>query len=464
MTSFRILCLFIFQVLFLFVNSHLMKKLKLLKEIFLFSFPIITGQIGQMLFGVGDIIVAGHYSAQAVSAIGVASAIFAPFLMVGIGILLCTGPLASEIKGRGKSDPTLIFNSFIVATLSSWVIMAALLVLSYNIHWLGLNPQIASSVALYLKWTTFSLWPALLFQSIKEYLQAEGKTYVSNGLILFFNLVNVVLCMVFMFGWGPIPEMGILGAALVTSFCRLMMAIILFIYLKKVCTFEVKRNNDTLKRIFKLGLPISFTIMCEVLVFSTVTVLVGKMSLVASASQSLVINLTSLTFMVPLAIGSSVSVLIGEQLGKKSIDGILQYSLGSLFLTLIIQIIFATFYLTIPETLLGIASSDKAIINYASALLLWVGIFQLPDGLQVVLSGIMRGLQETKIPMILSLVSYWIIGLPIGCYLTYQKGMEARGLWIGLAIGLLCMCCLLIVLYKIKIKKLRQVLSLAIEN
>jgi MATE family multidrug resistance protein len=438
-----------------------MNKLKLLKEIFLFSLPIITGQIGQMLFGIGDIIVAGHYSALAVSAIGVAASIFAPFLMIGIGILLCTGPMASELRGRGQKDSTLLFNSFIVATICSFIIIFAILVLAYNIQWLDLNPEIAPTVALYLKWTAFSIWPALIFQAIKEVLQAEAKTYFSNGLILFFNLVNVVFCAAFMFGWGPIPEMGVLGAAIVTSACRLLMAVCLFIYMKRVIAFEILQNNQTLKRIFKLGLPISFTILCEVLVFTTVTVLVGKMSLVASASQSLVINLTSLTFMVPLAIGSSVSVLVGEQLGKKSIHGILDYSLGALFIALLIQIFFATLYLTIPEKLLGIATTDTAIITYASSLLFWVGLFQIPDGLQVVLSGVMRGLQETKIPMILGFISYWLIGLPIGCYLTFRKGLEARGLWMGLAIGLLCMCILLIILYKNKIKKLRLTLPLA---
>ena len=441
-----------------------MKNLKLLKEIFLFALPIITGQIGQMLFGVGDILVAGHYSVQAVSAIGVAAAIFAPFLMVGIGVLLCSGPMASEIKGRGRTDSSLLFNSFIVATMSSLIIISAILILAFNIHWLGLNPEIAPTVALYLKWTAASIWPALIFQATKEYLQAESLTYVSNGLILFFNLVNVALCVVFMFGWGPIPEMGVLGAAIVTSACRFLMAIILFMYMKKVCIYETVKNNETLKKIFKLGLPISFTILCEVLVFSTVTVLVGKMSLVASASQSLVINLTSLTFMVPLAIGSAVGVLVGEQLGKKSIEGILRYSLGSLFLALLIQICFATLYLTMPEKLLGLATNDPAIITYASALLFWVGLFQLPDGMQVVLSGVMRGLQETKIPMILGFISYWIIGLPIGCYLTYHLGFEARGLWMGLALGLLCMCILLIILYKNKIKRLRLTLFPAVQN
>ncbi len=432
-----------------------MKNLKILKEIFLFALPIITGQIGQMLFGVGDIVVAGHYSNEAVSAIGVAAAIFAPFLMVGIGLLLCTGPLASLIKGQGKKDSTLLFNSYYVATISSIVLIVAIYILAFNIHWLDLNPSIAPTVALYLKWTALSLWPALLFQATKEYLQADGLTYASNGLILFFNLVNVALCVVFMFGWGPIPELGVLGAAIVTSFCRLFMSIILFFYMKKTCAFEIKKNHETIKKILKLGLPISFTVLCEVLVFSTVTVLVGKMSLTASASQSLVINFTSLTFMVPLAIGSAVSVLVGEQLGKKSLDGILRYSLGSLALAMIFQMGTAIMYLSIPETLIGVASSDKTIITYSSALLFWVGLFQIPDGLQVVLSGVMRGLQETKIPMILVLISYWMLGLPIGCYFTYRQGLEARGLWMGLAIGLLCMCVFLSILYKKKINSLR---------
>jgi MATE family multidrug resistance protein len=413
-----------------------------------------------MLFGVGDVIVAGHYSTQAVSAIGVAAAIFIPFLMVGIGLLLCIGPLASEVKGRGENDPTLIFNSFIVATLSSIVIMVPLYILALNIHWLGLNFEIESTVALYLKWTTFSIFPALIFQAAKEYLQAQGRTYVSNAIIIIFNIINVVLCYVFMFGYGPIPELGVLGAAIVTSFCRIMMAIILVIYLKRVCFFATSINTIIIKKIFKLGLPISFAIFCEVLVFSTVTVLVGKMGLVASASQSLVINLTSLTFMVPLAIGSAVSVLVGEQYGKKSLEGIIRYSMGALILAVLIQLVFATLYLSIPSTLLGFASTDKEVLLYASALLFWVGLFQIPDGMQVVLSGVMRGLQETKNPMILGFISYWVIGLPMGCYFTYYKHLEARGLWKGLAIGLLCMCSFLLLLYKHKIKKIRESFSL----
>jgi MATE family multidrug resistance protein len=409
-----------------------------------------------MLFGVGDILVAGHFSALAVSAIGVAAAIFAPFLMVGMGIILCTGPIASEIRGQGKEDSTLLFNSYVIATIASVVMIVLLYLVAFNIHWLNLNVELAPTVALYLKWTALSIFPALIFQCTKEYLQAHNKTLFPNGLIIFFNIVNVLLCILFMFGWGPIPRLGVLGSAIVASFCRLIMAIIVFIYMKKVTNFNAHLNFITIKKIFRLGLPISFTIFVEVMVFSTVTILVGKMSLVASASQSLVINLASLTFMVPLAIGSSVSVLVGEQLGKKSLEGILRYSLGAISLVVIIQLIFMTFYLSIPDILLGIATNDKAVITYATSLLFWAGLFQLPDGLQVVMSGVLRGLQETKIPMILSTISYWVLGLPFGYYLTYRKGMDARGLWIGLSIGLLCMCCFLFVLLKTKLKRLHQ--------
>ena len=123
-------------------------------------------------------------------------------------------------------------------------------------------------------------------------------------------------------------------------------------------------------------------------------------------------------------------------------------------LTLLLQIFFAIIYLTIPNQVMGLATKDQAVILYGATLLFWVGIFQIPDGLQVVLSGVMRGLNETKIPMLLGLVSYWVIGLPIGVYLAYTDKMEARGLWIGLAIGLTCMCILLIIFYQNRIKKL----------
>lgn len=430
------------------------KNIYTAKEILIFSLPIIAGQIGQMLFGIGDMLVAARYSSLAVASIGVAAMTFAPFLMVGVGVLLCTGPLASQAKGRGEEDPTLLYNAYFLSFLLSLVLTLILFCAPLYIDFLKLTPEISPHVVDFLQITSFSLFPAFVYQATKDYLQANGYTIAPNVIILFFNIVNVLLNILFMFGYGSFEGYGIKGAAIATLLCRFMMAIVVFLYMKSVMKFVRKRNNQTIKTILRLGSPISFTILCEVLIFTVVTILVGGMSLVAGAAQSLVINITSLTFMIPLALGSAISVLIGEQFGKKSLPGIKRLSTGAMTLTLVLQILFAIIYLTIPNQVMGLVTKDEAVILYGATLLFWVGIFQIPDGLQVVLSGVMRGLNETKIPMFLGLVSYWVIGLPIGVYLAYTDKMEARGLWIGLAIGLTCMCILLIIFYQNRIKKL----------
>jgi MATE family multidrug resistance protein len=437
-------------------KNNLKNNLKTAKEILLFSLPIIAGQIGQMLFGIGDVIVAGHYSSLAVASIGVAAMIFAPFLMVGIGMLFVTGPLTSQLKGEGKNDPSLLYNAYYTSFFVSIILSTILFFPEFYIGKFNLNAEIIPHVINFLKITAFSLFPAFVFQATKEYLQAHGKIYVPNGIILCFNILNVLLNILFMFGYGEFKGFGIAGSAIATALCRFGMAIAIFVYMRSVTAFEMKKNPETVKKILRLGLPISFTILCEVLVFATVTILVGGMSLIASASQNVVMNITSLTFMVPMALGSAISVLVGEQLGKKSVEGIIRFSKGAMTLTVILQILFALLYLFLPHLVMGVATKDQAVIIYGGTLLFWVGVFQLPDGLQVVLSGIMRGLNQTRMPMILGLISYWVIGLPFGVYLAYQKHMEARGLWVGLTVGLTCMCIFLLIFYQNRIKKLRR--------
>ncbi|MBC7464872.1 MAG: MATE family efflux transporter [Bdellovibrio sp.] len=422
-----------------------------LREVFFFAVPIVAGQFGQMLFGIGDIFVAGFFSSTAVSAIGVGSAIFSAFLMIGLGVLLCTGPLASQNKGAGESDTSLLYNVYMVCLINSFLLTTSIYTFSHFISFIGLNPEIEPHVVRFLQISAFTILPALIFQATKEYLQALGKTYFPNALVILFNLINLGLGFLFMFGVGSFSGFGITGIAIATFVCRTLMAVAVVIYMSSVCEFARVRSWAKIKRIYTLGLPISFTILCEVLIFTVVTVLVGRMSLIASAAQSLVINITSLTFMVPLGIGSAISVLVGEQFGRRSVDGIKKFSAAALTLALCTQIFFASVYFIFPNVVLGFFSRDQAVIHYGSQLLFWVGLFQLPDGIQVVLSGVMRGLNETKIPMLLGFMSYWIVGLPVGCYFAYTLNYEARGLWMGLSLGLLCMSILLVILFRRKL-------------
>ncbi len=192
------------------------KNLKTAKEILTFSLPIIAGQIGQMFFGVGDIIVAGRYSSLAVASIGVGAMIFAPFLMTGIGVLFCTGPLASQLKGEGKSDPTLLFNAYLVSFIIGIILSLILFFPELYISYFKLNPEIVPHVIMFLKWTAFSIFPAFIFQATKEYLQAQGKVYAPNAIIWFYNVVNIALNILFLFGLGTFKGFGIQGAAIAT--------------------------------------------------------------------------------------------------------------------------------------------------------------------------------------------------------------------------------------------------------
>lgn len=434
-------------------------NLSMIKKILLFSLPIIAGQIGQMLFGIGDVLVASRYSNLAVASIGVASGIFAPFLVGGIGVLLCTGPLASQNKGSGHNDSKLLFNAYIVSLIIAIFMTIAIYLAPYYVVLFNLTPELVPNVIDYLQITSFSILPALLYQATKDYLQAQGRVYAPNIIIIVFNVVNVFLNYIFMFGIAGYEGFGIKGAAIATLVCRYLMAFTIFGYFISVDKLHIAVDKKIIKTIFKLGTPISVTMLCEVLGFVTVTVIVGGISLVASAAQSIVVNITSLTFMIPLGLGSAVSVLIGEEYGKKSLEGIKATANGALILTLINQVFFALMYLLIPTYIISLATTDAEVMAYAATLLLWVGFFQIPDGLQVVLSGVLRGLNETKFPMVLGLFAYWVVGIPVGYYFAFPKKMEASGLWLGLAIALTVMSILLGFFYINRLKKLRRLLA-----
>lgn len=410
-----------------------------LKEVLIFCLPLIAGQLGQMMFGIGDILVAGRYSNTVVSAMGIGVGIFAPFLMVGLGITFAVSPLTAKLKGEGKPDGGILFNALVVSTMIGLILFFGLIAMTYFLNFFELVESIEGPVKVYLRWTAISIFPLLYFQAYKEYLQGHGATYFSNGTILFFNITNIGINVILMFGLGPFPELGIKGAAISTVLNRFGMAIVLGVFTHKRFKTTLKVNKDEIKEIISLGLPIGVGTLTEILVFSTVTVLIGKMTVLASASHNIVLNLASFTFMVPLAISSAASVFVAEKLGKKDLAGLTRYSLASLTLSVLFMCCTAVLYFFIPEYLLRLATDNEEVIKYGSGLLVFVAFFQIPDGIQVTFWGILRGFGVTKTPMALSLIANWAIGLPFGIYLVKYHSMEAAGLWAGLALGLYLM-------------------------
>jgi len=437
----------------MFLSSKLLRTF--LKENVRFSIPIVLGQIGQMLFGVSDVLVAGRYSTTVLAALGIANGVFAPFFMLGLGIMNSIAPLTA-IMHEEKKDPkakalAALAPSLWVATITALALWLPFFFLTFHLEWFDLAPELQTPCRDYLQIIAFTLFPGFIFQALKEYLQAHSQTFFSNGAILIFNVTNFGLNIVLMFGLGPFPEMGIKGAAYATFITRFGLALVTLLFILKSHILEQSKNVReilatffsfhwrSIAPFFSLGIPMGMGVLAEVLVFCTVTILIGRMGAIPAASHSIVLTLASLTFMVPLALSSTAAVKVANGFAKNDRELIIGHTISCTFLSFLFMCFSASVYFSIPGVLLRFATVDSEVILFASKLLIIVGLFQIPDGIQVTLWGALRGIKVTKAPMAICLVGHWLIGLPTGYFLAYYLGYGALGLWAGLAIGLYLM-------------------------
>ncbi|OFZ17342.1 MAG: hypothetical protein A2X86_02490 [Bdellovibrionales bacterium GWA2_49_15] len=429
------------------------------KQNLIFALPIVAGQIGQMLFGVADVFVAGHHSNEALAALGLSSGLMSPAFMFGIGALNAIGPLSAHDKGQGILGHH-FFPAAILSALCLGLLIWPLTLLSlsfYNV--LGLNPALLPYVRDYLTLCAPSIIFAFLFQAAKEYLQAHGHNVFANVTILFFNFLNLALNYLFMFGKGPFPAMGVKGLALATFLTRFLMAAVVLIYAIKI--FGIKKkflftlDKKSMMAIIKLGSPLGLGVLTEVLVFCTVTLLIGRMEVIFSAAHNLVLTLASLTFMLPLALSSAASVKVAHSKGEGDYEGIVYNSLSCATISVGFMILTAATYFLVPSYIIGLYTQDLQLIAVASSLLFYVGLFQIPDGLQITMWGSLRGLGIARAPLVMCLLCHWLIGLPLGYQLAFQFGMKAQGLWLGLTIGLTTLAIGLVLAWKKALLKIQ---------
>jgi MATE family multidrug resistance protein len=264
-----------------------------------------------------------------------------------------------------------------------------------------------------------------------------------------------------MFGLG----MGIAGAALATLLSHSLMALAVFQYSRKKTQWHWKVCGNTIQEVLRMGLPTGGITVVVASVFAIVALLVGKMSVVASATNNVLINVTSFTFMIPFALSGVTAVKISHAYGAGRIRDIRTYAGAAICIGVIFALIAALLFLLLPEMIFRIFTNQPDVIAYGSVLLLYIAIYQIPDALQEIFVGALRGIGETTIPLALSFVSIWLIGLTVGCYLAYAREMGAAGLWLGLSTGLVVLGIFLAVFFVIKLRRLEALLEeLPIQN
>jgi MATE family multidrug resistance protein len=323
----------------------------------------------------------------------------------------------------------------------------------------GLHADIRGLAGPYLRAIASGALPLLLYASFRRYLQGLHVVRPIMIALITANVVNAVANWALIYGNAGMPALGVEGSAWATSLARLYMAAFLFVAVRR----EHRRRGDQhprvpvglqrarMRELAALGAPAASQITLEVGVFALVTALAARLDPIASASHQIALNIASVVFMVPLGISAAAAVMVGQHIGRRDPHGAARAGWAAILLVLGVQASAALAFVVIPAYFVRAFTSETAVIAIGVQLLGIASAFQLFDGLQVTTTGALRGLGETRVPMLVSLVGYWISGLPLGWWLCFRGGYGVHGLWIGLAASLALVGTALLVLWRVRI-------------
>jgi MATE family multidrug resistance protein len=345
-----------------------------------------------------------------------------------------------------------------LAFLVSPLIVALVFALTGSMPLWGLHPRVLALAQPYLRIVALSTPVLLLHTSFRRYLQGIGVVRPVTVALVSANVLNAVVNWVLIFGHLGAPALGVAGSAWATVAARVVMACVLLgtiVYREGTAPFVGRIEVARLRRLLSLGLPAASQVTLEVGVFAAATVLAGRLPPVSLAAHQIAINIASFTFMVPLGIASAGAVRVGHAIGARdhaaaSRAGWTAFLFGALFMSSA-----AACFLLIPHALIGAFTRDPSVVATGVSLLWVAAIFQLFDGTQAVATGVLRGLGDTRTPMVWNLVGHWLIGLPFGYALCFVVGLGVIGLWWGLSTGLIICGVSLLVVWIRRISRVR---------
>jgi MATE family multidrug resistance protein len=408
--------------------------------------PVIAAQLLQMSMNFVDTVMAGNLSAEALAAVAVGGAIFIPFIMLAAGILMAITPIIAQLYGgRGFGEIGVNVRQGIwLSQLLAIPVFFIIRNLGIVMELLEVTPEIIPIAIGYLQAISWGIFPLCGYMALRFFNEGMSVTRPSMYFALVGVLVNIPANYILMYGKLGFPQMGAIGCGYASSLVGFTMFLGMFIFTKRhkpYQRFEIFSNFrkpewEYLKEILRVGIPIGLSSTMEVTMFAVVSLLMGSLSTIAVAGHQVAINFSAMTFMVPFGLATAITTRVGNAIGKKSMKearrrGFVGIALSTLFMSITAVIMF-----TIPDLITSIYTQDNAVQEVAIGLLYMAAIFQISDGLQVSGYGALRGLKDTKIPMYVNFVAYWMVGLPLGYYLGITMGVGPQGLWMGLIAGL----------------------------
>ncbi|HXV86892.1 MAG TPA: MATE family efflux transporter [Gemmatimonadales bacterium] len=417
------------------------------------ALPIVVVQLSQMMLGVVDTLMIGRVSAEALAAIALANLYVFGGLIFGMGALMGLDPVVAQAAGAGDTVAVSrgVQRGLMLAVGLSVVASVLLLPARPVMLWLRQPPVVADMAATYVQLFIIGVLPFFGFTALRQSLQALKLLAPIVWASLIANLANVGLNYVLIFGKLGFPAMGVAGAAWATGICRWFMLGLLAALAWRHMRPHLRPWRlegiewAPLGRMLAIGAPIGFQMQLEYGVFAVVGVMMGWLGTVELAAHQVALNLASLTFMVPMGVSAAAAVLVGHAVGRGDPPEARRAAAAALCCGVGFMAVSGALMLTAPGFLARVYTSQAPVAALAAALIPIAGVFQVFDGTQVVSIGILRGVADTRTPMLVNILGYWVIALPLSAALGFTAGLGPRGLWWGLTVGLVLVALVLVV-------------------
>ena len=431
------------------------------------------GMLGHTFVAFADNVMVGQLGTAELAAVSLGNSFVFIAMSLGIGFSTAITPLVAEADSANNisQGKNAFKHGLILCTLLSVLLFLIILLLKPLMYYMDQPKEVVELAIPYLNYVALSLIPLIIFQALKQFSDGLSNTKYPMYATILANIINIVLNYLLIFGSFGFPKLGIVGAAIGTLFSRIIMVYFLWMIFKSKDKFRPYITNFNFKKIeqnisaklFNLGFPSALQMFFEVGIFTAAIWLSGVLGKNPQAANQIALNLSSMTFMVGIGLSVAAMVRVGNQKGLNDFISLRRIAFSIFFLTFIIEIIFASFFLIFRDwlptlyidgdTLVNI-DDNKEVVLIASKLLLVAAFFQIFDGLQVAILGALRGLQDVKIPAFITFISYWIVGFPVSYYLGLYTSLESVGIWIGLFTGLFVASILLYIRFNYLSKKL----------
>ncbi|WP_396168214.1 MATE family efflux transporter [Flavobacterium sp.] len=437
------------------------------------AYPVILGMLGHTLIMIVDNIMVGKLGSTELAAVSLGNSMVFVALSLGIGFSTAITPIVGEADAEKNTDKirSVFHNGLFLCVILGFALFGLIVLGKPIMEMLHQPKEVIALAKPYLDWVGFSLVPLIIYQGYKQFADGLSMTKYSMYAIVMANILHVIVNYFLIYGFWIFPKMGILGAGLGTVISRIAMVVFMHIilsrqeqlktYFQNFSFAEIKK--ETIRKIVRLGIPSAMQMLFEVVLFTAGIWLCGNIGKTSQAANQIALSLASMTFMFAMGLSVVSMIRVSNQKGLQDYKNLVVVARSIFLLAILIEIVFALLFILlhqiVPPLFLDMSDTtqlldNQEVVTIAAKLLLVAAVFQISDGIQVVVLGALRGLQDVKIPMYITFVAYWVIGFPISYYLGEYTELKAVGVWIGLLAGLTAAAVFLFIRFHYLTKKL----------